>query len=84
MRHWKKKTGVYAQADNSDAKLTVIEGEYNGHPTLTFQGPFRQFTLGLKKLRVIKEALPQIDSFLQKHVNQHSGSEHTYDDDVKI
>lgn len=28
----------------ADAKLTVIEGEYNGHSTLIFQGPFCQFS----------------------------------------
>lgn len=67
-------------AAKSDAgkELIVSEGEYKGHPTLTFEGPFRSFTLGLKKLSVIKSAWPQVDSFLQRH-NKVKLSD--YDDD---
>lgn len=48
-------------------KLIVTEGEYKGHPTLTFEGPMRRFTLGLSKLRALKEAWPLIESFLERH-----------------
>ena len=30
-------------------KLVVTEGEYKGHPILTFDGSVRRFTLGLTK-----------------------------------
>ena len=64
-------------AEKPAQKLTVLEGEYNGHPTLTFQGPFRQFTLGLKKLKVVKEAWPQIEVFLSKHGDSSQSSQST-------
>lgn len=73
-----------ASRQKADAKLTVIEGEYNGFPTLTFQGPFRQFTLGLKKLHVIKEAWPEIESFLQRQSKDSSRGVSPDDGDVKI
>ena len=40
--------------------LTITEGEYNGYPTLTFEGPFRRFTLGVKKLTILKQAWPEV------------------------
>jgi len=58
-------------------KLIVTEGEYQGHTVLTFQrGTNRPFNLGLKKLEIIKEALPQIERFLNKHKSpgQNAGS----------
>ena len=52
---------------SASAKLVVTEGEYKGHPTLTFEGPVRPFSLGLRKLQLIKEAWPEIEAFLQRH-----------------
>jgi hypothetical protein len=52
---------------SASAKLVVTESEYKGHPTLTFEGPVRPFSLGLRKLQLIKEAWPEIESFLQRH-----------------
>ena len=52
---------------NSSAKLVVTESEYKGHPTLTFEGPVRPFSLGLRKLQLLKEAWPEIEAFLQRH-----------------
>jgi hypothetical protein len=63
-------------------ELKVIEGEYKGHPTLSFAGPFRPFVLGLSKLRVLKEAWPQIEDFLRRHVK--TGPRSESDDDDKI
>jgi hypothetical protein len=63
--------------------LTVIEGEYKGYPTLTFEGSFRSFTLGLKKLKILKQAWPQVEAFLQRH-DEISDQSLTNDDDVKI
>jgi hypothetical protein len=73
-----------AAKPKAEAKLTVIEGEYNGHPTLTFQGPFRQFTLGIKKLSVVKEAWPQVESFLQRNFKGGKSLAFSDDEDVKI
>lgn len=50
-------------------KLVVTEGEYKGFSTLTFEGPVRRFSLGLAKLRAIKEAWPLIEEFLERHGN---------------
>ena len=52
---------------SASAKLVVTESEYKGHPTLTFEGPVRPFSLGLRKLQLIKEAWPEIEAFLQRH-----------------
>ena len=71
-------------ANSKPVKLTVVEGEYDGHPTLTFQGPFRQFTLGLKKLKVVKETWPQIEAFLSKHATTNSSFSQLDEDDFKI
>lgn len=49
------------------AKPTVTETEYKGHPTLTFEGAFRPFSLGLKKLLVIREVWPEVEAFLERH-----------------
>ena len=49
------------------SQLTVTEGEYLGHPVLTFDGSFRRFTLGLKKLTVIQQAWPEVEAFLKRH-----------------
>lgn len=48
-------------------KTTVTESEYKGHPTLNFEGAFRPFSLGLKKLLVIREVWPEIEAFLERH-----------------
>lgn len=61
------------------AKLIVTEGDYKGHPTLTFDGSVRRFTLGLTKLRAIKDALPEIEIFLNKHSK--NSSNQAFDDD---
>jgi len=71
-----------AAASAEPAKLIVTEGDYKGHPTLTFDGSVRRFTLGLTKLRAIKEALPEIEAFLRRH--HKAESENDSDDDGKI
>ena len=48
-------------------KPTVTESEYKGHPTLNFEGAFRPFSLGLKKLLVIREVWPEVETFLERH-----------------
>jgi hypothetical protein len=73
-----------AKAYNAAKTLTVTEGEYKGYPTLTFEGPFRSFTLGITKLKILKQAWPEVESFLERHLQKRSGQSPTNDDDVKI
>ncbi len=67
-----------AASVKEEAKLIVTEGEYKGFPTLTFDGSVRRFSLGLTKLRALKQAWPQIEEFLERH------SKAVDDDDIKI
>lgn len=67
-----------AASAKEEVKLIVTEGEYKGFPTLTFEGSVRRFSLGLTKLRALKEAWPQIEEFLQRHKKAAD------DDDIKI
>lgn len=64
--------------------LTVTEDNYKGHPVLTFKGPFRQFSVGLRKLRIIEETWPQVKEFLHKHSSSNEASTLNDDDDFKI
>ena len=66
---------------SASAKLVVTESEYKGHPTLTFEGPVRPFSLGLRKLQLIKEAWPQVESFLQRHAKTQSKQSESKDDE---
>lgn len=54
-------------AKSATPKTTVTESEYKGHPTLNFEGGFRPFSLGLKKLVVIREVWPEVEAFLERH-----------------
>lgn len=56
-----------ALSGKDEPKLVVTEGEYKGFPTLTFEGSVRKFSLGLTKLRALKEAWPLVEAFLQRH-----------------
>lgn len=48
---------------------TVTEGEYKGHPVLSFDGPGLRtpLTLGLSKLRAIEAGWQQAVRFLAQH-----------------
>lgn len=67
-----------AASAKEQAKLIVTEGEYKGFPTLTFDGSVRRFSLGLTKLRALKEAWPKVEEFLERHRKAAD------DDDIKI
>lgn len=54
-------------AKSASPKPSVTESEYKGHPTLTFEGAFRPFSLGLKKLQVIQAVWPDVEAFLARH-----------------
>jgi hypothetical protein len=68
-----------AESTNQKGKLIVTEGDYKGHPTLTFEGSVRRFSLGLTKLRALKEAWPHIEGFLRR--NEKAAG---HDEDLKI
>ncbi len=70
------------KAYTPSAPLTVTESEYNGYPTLTFEGPCKPFSLGVKKLSIVKQGWPQIEAFLKKHAK--SGESNLSDSDDKI
>lgn len=72
-------------ANSNVAKpLTVTEGEYLGHPTLTFEGPCKPFTIGLKKLSIIKQAWSQVENFLDKQSMNKVTKDLSDVDEVKI
>ena len=53
----------------SQKRYTVTEGEYKGHPILTFNGPGLRnpLSLGLGKLRAIEAGWQHVVRFLAKH-----------------
>lgn len=64
--------------------VTVTEGEYMGHPTLSFDGPCKPFIIGLKKLSIIKEAWPQVELFLERQSKNIISKGSPNFDEVKI
>ena len=56
-------------ATGSQKRYAVTEGEYKGHPTLTFNGPGLRnpLSLGLGKLRAIEAGWQHVVRFLAKH-----------------
>lgn len=64
-------------------ELVVTEGDYNGHPVLTFEGRGKRFSIGLKKLRAVQEAWPLVEKFLRRNRNV-VGQSGPIDDDPKI
>ena len=69
---------------NASKPVTVTEGEYMGHPTLTFEGPCKPFTIGLKKLSIIKEVWPQVELFLERQSKNITSNGSPGFDEVKI
>jgi len=53
----------------SQKRYTATEGEYKGHPILTFNGPGLRnpLSLGLGKLRAIEAGWQHVVRFLAKH-----------------
>lgn len=54
-----------AASAKEEATLIVTEEECKGFTRLTFKGSVWGFSLGLTKLRALKEAWPQVESFLR-------------------
>jgi hypothetical protein len=66
------------EAQIKKSKLIITEGGYKDHPTLTFEEPIRRFTLGLIKLRALREAWRYIEKFFSHY------EERDNDSDIKI
>jgi len=66
----------------SPNQITVTEQEYNGFPTLLFEGKFRSFTLGIAKLSRLKCVWPRVEQFLSKHSDM--AAKYAVEDDDKI
>lgn len=66
--------------------ITCRETEYKGNPMLTFEGPFRPFSMGVKKLNAVKECWPHVEDFLNRHNRAATGRADptTTDDDGTI
>lgn len=77
LRELEKENERLKKAQEIDTNLRVVEGEYRGHPILTFHGPFRPFTLGVRKLSIIKQNWPEVENFLNRHDSEEV-------DDLKI
>jgi len=67
----------------NSGELVVTEGDYNGHPVLTFEGRGKRFSIGLKKLRAVQEVWPIVEKFLQRHKSAIGNYSHS-DDDLQI
>ena len=66
----------------SPNQITVTEQEYNGFPTLLFEGKFRSFTIGLAKLSRLKCVWPRVEKFLSKH--SELAAKYAVEDDERI
>ena len=64
-------------------RYTVAEGEYKGHPVLTFNGPGLRIPLniGLAKLRAIEAGWQHVVRFLAKHPASAADNAAQQDDD---
>ena len=64
-------------------RYTVAEGEYKGHPVLSFDGPGLRtpLTLGLSKLRAIEAGWQQAVRFLAQHPPAAADGTSQQDDD---
>lgn len=47
--------------------IVVTESSYQGHPTISFDGPGRPFTLGLRKAAVVLYCLEEVRQFVARH-----------------
>ena len=76
-----RENAALRSGSESKNRYTVTEGEYKGHPVLTFNGPGLRnpLTLGLGKLRAIEAGWQNVTAFLAKHPA--SGNAPHQDDD---
>ena len=48
-------------------KVETIVAMFKGHPVITFTGPFRPFTLGIRKASIVLEKLQDIQHFVENN-----------------
>jgi len=63
--------------------LKITEGEIRGNPSLFFEGPCKSFKLGLKQISTIKLGWPEVESFLERHLDTQV-SQASIEYDIKI
>lgn len=82
----RKENEALKKERESATKYSVKEGDYRGHPVLTFSGPglTMGLTLGLGKLRAIEACWQQVKAFLAKHPPSGASRGTQHDDDDKI
>jgi len=67
LRELEEENARLKQNQEIKSGVSVVEGNYKGRPILTFYGTFKPFTLGIKKLKAIKESWAEIEEFLKRH-----------------
>ena len=60
--------------------ITTRVAEYKGHPVITIEGPFRPFSLGVRKAAAIVEKIDDLVAFVEKH-NRNRGTSGEGDDE---
>ena len=82
----KKENEKLKEEREKATKYSVKEGDYRGHPVLSFSGPglAMGFTVGLSKLRAIEACWHQVTAFLAKHPPSGASRSAQQDDDDKI
>lgn len=48
-------------------EVVITEGDFKGSPILKFFGPFRPFSLGVRKCRAILKSIDKIMAFVKKY-----------------
>jgi hypothetical protein len=59
--------------EQNDKTIYCNIGDYNGHPILTFNGPGRPFSIGLKKAATLLLCTEYIREFVIQHGKQLEG-----------
>ena len=52
------------------ADIKAVVGSFKGHPVIKFEGPFKPFTLGLKKSWIVLQKLDDIRAFVEQNKEQ--------------
>jgi hypothetical protein len=51
-------------------QIHAVVGDFKGHPVLKFEGPFKPFTLGLRKSWIVLQMLPEMQAFVDRYKDQ--------------
>jgi hypothetical protein len=50
-----------------EKKTETVVSLFKGHPVITFTGPFRPFTLGIRKASIVLEKLEDVKHFVENN-----------------